>query len=112
MYLEFFPKKVAWPSDLAWPDLVPKIQQNVDGNECPLKGRNFPLAIYSRLAMAHEKPEGGVFWSPPPPANNRVNVTIENERFSMTFAVIDQKKSSQSPLLSRWSSGQDFNLAE
>ena len=60
-----------------WPDLGPKISQNVC-NECSLKVKQFQLPISSRLAMAHEKHEGGLlahsrkkkhevgFWSPPP----------------------------------------------
>ena len=50
---------------VSWPDLVPKISQDVD-NECPLKVRKFQLAISSRLAIAHEKPEGWLLKPLPP----------------------------------------------
>ena len=49
---------------LTWPDLGPKISQNVC-NECPLKDRKFQFPISSRLAMAREKPEGGGLLNPP-----------------------------------------------
>ena len=42
-----------------WPDLTLSEQSlHHVGNEGPLKVRKFQLAISSRLAMAHEKPEG------------------------------------------------------
>ena len=55
---------VTWWPDLIWPDLGPKILQNVR-NECPLKSRKFQLSFSSRLAMAHEKHQGGLFGPPP-----------------------------------------------
>ena len=57
--------QLAWPGDLTWHDLGPKISQNVC-NECPLQVRKFQLSISCRLGKAREKPEGGLFGPPPP----------------------------------------------
>ena len=63
--------------DLTWPDLEPKISQNVR-NECPLKVRKFQLFISSRLARAEEKSQGGSLR--PSPARNRLNVQLKHEK--------------------------------
>ena len=34
-------------------------EKKLSGDECPLKVIKFQLAISSRLALAHEKPDGG-----------------------------------------------------
>ena len=76
---KLFWRKVRWPDLVTWPDVVPKISQNV-GNECKLKVRKFQLAFSSRLAMTHEKPEGGGGFCPPTPANDRVKMEPTSSR--------------------------------
>ena len=56
---------MTYPGNLAWPELVPKIIQNV-GNKCPLVVRKFQLTISSFLTITHEKPERGLLTRPPP----------------------------------------------
>ena len=60
-----FFRRVSWPNLVTWPDLGPKILQNVC-YKCHFKVRKFQLPVSSCLAMALETP-GGDFWSPFPP---------------------------------------------